>query len=264
MRPFFKFFVIIYRIKLNIEFEYMVIYRANPELDEVALIFDDGPNPQVTPKLLDVLKDKQVYANFFLIGARAEEYPEIARLILKDGHEIGNHTYTHKRLTRILKEKGELAVKDEIEKGALAIKEAADLNDSDIRFLRPPYLDWNEEVAKIAASLYEDRIVMSGLAVGDYDWGISHYWDDTGRAAITTQSKRIIKAWHDEMKKGTLLGFHDGSEHNLEGNAYYETWVNRALPTLEAIPQIIDYIKSKGFTIKRLSEMKLVFEDSNI
>lgn len=240
----------------------MVIFRASPKVNEVALIFDDGPNPKVTPKLLEVLKDKQVKANFFLIGARAEEFPDVAQLVAADGHEIGNHTYTHKRLTKVLEEKGKDGVKDEIERGTLAISEAANLNKQAIRFLRPPYLDWNEEVAKIAASLYDDRIIMSGLTIGDYDWGINHYWDDSDKAAITAKSGQIVKAWQDKLGNGTLLGFHDSAEYGLEGNTNYETWMSRALPTLEAIPQIIDYIQDKGFIIKKLSEMQLVFENA--
>lgn len=239
----------------------MVIFRADPELKEVALIFDDGPNPKVTPKLLQVLKDKQVHANFFLIGARSEEAPEIAKLIAEGGHEIGNHTYTHKRLTQVLKEKGEKDVKKEIEQGASAIVKAAGINSSDIKFLRPPYLNWSEEIAKIASPIYGQRIMMSGLAIGDYDWGIDHFWDENDGEAISTQAARIIEAWRDAAP-GTLLSFHDSSEHKLPGNKDYETWMNRALPTLEAIPHIIDDLQSKGFNIRKLSEMRLVFQKS--
>ncbi|HVX47909.1 MAG TPA: polysaccharide deacetylase family protein [Candidatus Saccharimonadales bacterium] len=238
----------------------MVIFRADPNIKEVALIFDDGPNPKVTPKLLNVLKDRQVHANFFLIGARSEESPEAARLIAQDGHEIGNHTYTHKHLTQILKNEGEVAVKKEIEQGASAIEKAADIKGSDIRFLRPPYLDWSDEVAKIAFPMYGHRIMMSHLAVGDYDWGDNHYWDDNDKKAIDAQAARIVQAWRG-APAGTLLSFHDSSEHKLPGNKDYETWMNRALPTLEAIPRIIDDLISRGFAIKRLSEMKLLVEE---
>jgi len=238
----------------------MVIYRADPKLNEVALLFDDGPNPKITPQLLQNLKQKDAAANFFLIGARAEESPEVVRQIIKDGHEVGNHTYTHKRLTEILKEKGEAAVKEEIEKGALAIEKAAGSNKPDIKFLRPPYLDWSEEVGKIAAQPYGQKIIMSGLAVGDYDWGVNYHWDDEDTPAIAAQSNRIIKTWSNVAGNGTLLGFHDSSEYNLPGNKRYETWMNRALPTLQAISHIIDDLRSKGLVIKKLSEMQLVTE----
>lgn len=238
----------------------MVIFRADPKTNEVALIFDDGPNPKVTPRLLDVLKEKQVHANFFLIGARAEESPEVARQIARGGHEIGNHTYTHKRLTQVLKEKGEAAVKTEIERGASAIEKAAGIKGSDIKFLRPPYLDWDEEVAKIVSPVYGQRIMMSGLAIGDYDWGIDHFWDENDGEAVSAQAARIIEAWRGAAP-GTLLSFHDSSEHKLPGNKDYETWMNRALPTLEAIPSIIDNLISSGLVIKKLSDMKLIIEE---
>ena len=238
----------------------MVIFRADPEVKEVALIFDDGPNPKVTPKLLQVLKDKQVHANFFLIGARSEEAPEIAKLIAEGGHEIGNHTYTHKRLTQVLNEKGEKDVKKEIEQGASAIAKAAGISGSEIKFLRPPYLNWNEEIAKIASPIYGQRIMMSDLAIGDYDWGTDHFWDENDGEAISAQAARVIEAWRGAAP-GTLLSFHDSSEHKLPGNKDYETWMNRALPTLEAIPSIIDNLISSGLAIKKLSDMKLIIEE---
>lgn len=61
----------------------------------IALTFDDGPDNVYTPAVLDVLKDKQVRATFFLIGNRVEEYPETTRRIIDEGHLIGNHTYSH-------------------------------------------------------------------------------------------------------------------------------------------------------------------------
>lgn len=240
----------------------MNIYKANPSLPEVALIFDDGPNPVVTPLLLDILREHNVRATFFLIGARAEEYPQIALRIAQEGHEIGNHTYSHKRLTRILEDKGESAVKEELEKGAAAIQKAANLGPQDIRFLRPPYLDWSPELADIASPSYQDRIIMAGLAAADYDWGVDHYWDANDTAAITAQSQQIVHAWQAELSNGKILAFHDSSEHNLPGNAHYDTWQNRALPTLRAIPQLIDLLQAKGFVIKKLSDMKLVSENA--
>lgn len=61
----------------------------------VCLTFDDGPHPEYTPKLLDVLRDRDVRATFFLIGREAERYPGIVRRAVDEGHVVGNHTFSH-------------------------------------------------------------------------------------------------------------------------------------------------------------------------
>lgn len=238
----------------------MVILRGNANIKEVALMFDDGPNPLITPQLLSVLEEKNVKANFFLIGGRVEEAPEIAKQIAAAGHEIGNHTYTHKRLTQVLLERGEQAVLDEIQKGAQSIQKAANIPQSQIMFFRPPYLDLNEEVHRLIHSQYEDNIILSSLAISDWDWGVDSYWDANNKKAINSQASRIVDGWEHATPNGTLLGFHDSSQHNLPGNSRSETWMNRALPTLQAIPDIIDNLLSEGYAIKRLSDMTLIKE----
>ena len=238
----------------------MIILHGDFARREVALVFDDGPNPQVTPPLLDVLKAKNVPATFFLIGARAEQYPHIARRIAQEGHEIGNHTYTHKRLTQLLRAQGEQAVKDEITRGAQAISGAAGIDPARIRFLRPPYFDWDDDVARIAAPLYESRVIMASLAAEDYQWGGDHQWNEHAHAAIAAQAAHITAAWQKDTRPGTLLAFHDGAEYNLPGNKTYASWMNRALPTLAAIPAIIDFLHSQGYAIKTLSTMHLTQE----
>jgi peptidoglycan/xylan/chitin deacetylase (PgdA/CDA1 family) len=235
----------------------MVIYRAR---DGVALLFDDGPNPKLTPKILEVLHEKGVKANFFLIGMKAEQAPDVTKQIVEAGHEIGNHTYTHKRLADLFKLQGKQAVINEVTRGRDAIASASGLDVSQIVYLRPPYLSWNYDVAKVVEPLYGENIVSSGLAIGDYDWGIDHNWDENNTAAISTHAKQIVDAWTEATENGTLLGFHDSSEHNLPGNKQYTKWMNRALPTLEALPTIIDNLHAKGFKICKLSDMELIKE----
>ena len=65
---------------------------------QVAITFDDGPDPEWTPKILDILKANNVKAAFFLVGVNAEHYPGLVRRIVAEGHEIGNHTYYHPNL----------------------------------------------------------------------------------------------------------------------------------------------------------------------
>ena len=69
--------------------------RARTIHKVVALTFDDGPHPEHTPKILDVLARHGVKATFFVIGERAEAHPEIVRRIIAEGHLVGNHTYSH-------------------------------------------------------------------------------------------------------------------------------------------------------------------------
>ncbi|HOS94700.1 MAG TPA: polysaccharide deacetylase family protein, partial [Armatimonadota bacterium] len=71
-------------------------------LKSVALIFDDGPHPLVTPALLRILAEQDVKASFFLVGTQAEQYPELVRRIAQEGHDVGNHTYEHLNLDGLL------------------------------------------------------------------------------------------------------------------------------------------------------------------
>ncbi len=70
--------------------------EGRPESREVCLTFDDGPHPEYTPRLLDVLKEHGVRATFFVIGRAASEFPELVRRMVEEGHVVGNHTFNHK------------------------------------------------------------------------------------------------------------------------------------------------------------------------
>jgi len=67
----------------------------------MALTFDDGPDPRLTPKLLDILAEHQVKATFFVLGSQVAKYPELARRIEMEGHEIGNHSWAHQDFTKM-------------------------------------------------------------------------------------------------------------------------------------------------------------------
>src|SRR5665647_1521554 len=94
----------------NISFFLPIVSRGKRGTKGVALTFDDGPDPAVTPLLLNMLKKKGITATFFVTGVRAERYPDIIRSILAGGHTLGNHSYSHspflmlKGLTTLQKE----------------------------------------------------------------------------------------------------------------------------------------------------------------
>ena len=78
-----------------------VITRQGRQERKVALTFDDGPDPQYTPQILDALQQAGVHATFFIIGANGERHPELLRRIVDEGHELGNHTFTHPNISVI-------------------------------------------------------------------------------------------------------------------------------------------------------------------
>ena len=79
-------------------------FAGGTEKPRVALTFDDGPHPVYTPQILDILKEFGVSATFFVVGSNAEQYPHLLQRILEEGHELGNHTYNHRRVAKLKKE----------------------------------------------------------------------------------------------------------------------------------------------------------------
>src|SRR5258708_13114356 len=107
-------------------------FSVNVDGPYIAMTFDDGPSPETTPRLLDILKQRNIKATFFMIGQNAERNPEIVKRILADGHEIGNHSWTHPQLAKLPDDR----VTEEITKTQNAIKNASGYTP---KLLRPPY-----------------------------------------------------------------------------------------------------------------------------
>lgn len=109
------------------------------EKKRIALTFDDGPHPIYTPQMLELLKEEQVPATFFLLGENVELYGDVVKEIAKEGHLIGNHTYHHVQVTSLSLEE---ACK-EIQKTSDLIEE---LTGTGTEYVRPPFGTWNEEL----------------------------------------------------------------------------------------------------------------------
>lgn len=105
----------------------------------IAITFDDGPNAEYTPILLDGLKERNVKATFFIIGNKIEGNEDILRRMRDEGHIIGNHTYSHVQLTRLNKENA----CEEIQKTCDKIYE---VTGKYAEFIRPPFGSWNERI----------------------------------------------------------------------------------------------------------------------
>jgi len=113
--------------------------KAKDNTKQVALTFDDGPDPEVTTAILATLKKYDAKATFFMLGSRVEYYPEIAKKVEKSGHELGNHTWNHPDLTKASSNK----VNSEIAKTSTIIK---DVTGKNATVFRPPYGAANDSV----------------------------------------------------------------------------------------------------------------------
>lgn len=127
----------------------------------VAMTFDDGPHPELTPRLLDLLKSKNIHATFYLIGQNAAAYPEIVKRIVAEGHEVGNHTYTHPALSK----SSQARVQSEMEKTNAAIFAASGVYP---KTMRPPYGATNASVNKLLSENYNFKVIM--WSVDPLDW----------------------------------------------------------------------------------------------
>lgn len=113
--------------------------KIDPKKPMVAITYDDGPKPETTAKILDILKENDAKATFFVLGQSVNSYPNIVKRAVAEGHEIGNHSYGHPSLTSL----SSAAIRNEIQKTNRAIAAAADVTPV---FARPTYGNVNQTV----------------------------------------------------------------------------------------------------------------------
>ena len=187
---------------------------------QVALTFDDGPNPDATPRVLDVLAGAGVRAAFFLLGTHVERWPEIARRIAAEGHAVGNHGYHHRRLHL----KGPAYVELDIALGTECITAATGVAP---RYFRAPHGFRNPWVGR-CANAHGQRIVGWTLGVWDSD-----------RPGADVIARRVLQGTRDR----TILLLHDGDGYDPAGDR---------TQTSAALPAIIEGLRASGYTFAAL------------
>lgn len=186
----------------------------------IALTFDDGPHPTNTPRLLNILRERNVKATFYVIGRSVNLYPQILRQTVAEGHEIGNHTQTHRLLSKL----SDSEVLNELRRCRDSISQASGAT---VRTMRPPYgglLPRQREV--VHAELGYPTILWS---VDPLDWK---------RPGVGVVSSRLIQGASDG---GILLA------HDIHA------------PTIDAMPATIDSLLRRGYqfvTVSQLIAMK--------
>ena len=209
------------------------IDQAGGAKRKIALTFDDGPDPRFTPRVLDILKAKGVTGTFFVIGLEANKAPGLLRRTYNEGHEIGNHTYTHPHLDEISRTQVamELNLTERLIESLLGVKAT---------LFRPPYgIDHQPETSdevRLLPTVQSLGYLIVGSKIDPHDWG-----EEGGKPpppAETIVSRVLEQAQGGE---GNVVLLHDGG-----GNRD---------ATVAALPVIIDRLRAAGFALVTLSAL---------
>ncbi|MDZ4815040.1 MAG: polysaccharide deacetylase family protein [Verrucomicrobiota bacterium] len=163
-----------------------IVRRGPHSISQVVLTYDDGPTPRVTETILEELREKQLKATFFMIGERVKSFPKIARRVVDEGHEVGNHTYTHPVLSKLSHKR----VVEELKRGQEII---FDVTGQKAVWFRPPYGAFRPEQVRLLEEV-DLRCVMWSLDPQD--------WAQPGEAAMY---QRIVP----KATGGDIILLHD-------------------------------------------------------
>lgn len=199
-----------YQIQAN----YFISSVNKGKKKSIALTFDDGPDPDFTPRILDILEEKDIKATFFVIGKKAEKYPDLLRRIHEEGHTIGNHSYSHHYLIALF---STARLTKDLERCNAFIDQTIGKRPA---YFRPPFGVTNP---RYSAAINNCRLSSIG-------WSLRSM--DTRKASKYALIETVIS----KLKKGDIILLHD-----------------RLAVTAEALPDIIEHIHTKKMTIEPLS-----------
>ncbi len=202
--------------------KYADTFKTNgPSTRQVALTFDDVPDPRFTPQVLDVLKKYNVKATFFIVGKRAEKHPALVKRMVREGHIMGNHSYSHPEFSKL--------TMNDFRKQILHTGDIIhNLTGYTPKMIRPPYGDINEKQLQWAQ---KQQYSIVNWNVDSLDWkGLSK--DEV--------KQNILSA----VKPGSIVLQHAGGGvgSNLQG-------------TIDALPEIIEELRARGYSLVTLDEM---------
>jgi len=191
---------------------------AQARIDQpyIAMTFDDGPSAENTPRLLEMLKQRNIKATFFLIGQNVASNPDLVRRILAEGHEIGNHSWTHPQLSKLSDDR----VTAEITQTQDAIKDASGFTPT---LLRPPYGAITPRQREWIESRFGLNIIL---------WSVDPFdWKRPGASVIT---QRILS----QTRPGAIILSHDIHKQ-----------------TVDAMPATLDALIAKGYKFATVSQL---------
>ena len=204
--------------------------------NEVALSFDDGPDPKWTPRILDILKRKGVHATFMLIGEEAQQNIGLMKRIVNEGNEVGNHTYTHPDISEISPQRLDMEINltNRLFASKLGIQP---------RYFRPPY-DIDEEPDTDDQAAPVVRVQQDGLTVIGNKLDTDD-WDERIRKTPTEIANSVLDQLNRMKSKaqfrGSVILLHDGGG-------------DRSI-TIASLPVLIDTLRAHGYQIVQVSAL---------
>ena len=194
-------------------------YRSvSTDKKQIALTFDDGPHPSLTPKILQILAKYNIPATFFMVGQNVLNYPNAARAVIEAGHEVGNHTFTHPHIANLNEE----AIFDEIGRCEEALEELCEYRP---HILRTPQGAMTPSLEKC---LLEDDYILVLWSLDTRDWE-------------NKSTAHIVQTVLDRVQPGDIILMHDYIGHNSK--------------TPEALEKIIPSLLSQGYKFVTVSEL---------
>ncbi len=191
---------------------------SNNDEMKIALTFDDGPHPKYTEKILDILARYDIKATFFMVGQNVEYYTETAKRVMNEGHEIGNHTYTHPHMRGL----DGLSVASEVKRCEETIRRVIGYKTT---LFRPPEGVVDDAVKSMAVSSEYDVILWR---IDTRDW-----------AGTSTQD--ICGNIKSNISSGDIILMHD--------------YITKNCHTVDALETIIPILLERGYEFVTVSEL---------
>ncbi|MBY0148295.1 polysaccharide deacetylase family protein [Neobacillus niacini] len=185
----------------------------------VAITFDDGPNPLYTPQILEIFSEAKAKATFFMIGEQMKSHPEVVKQVAEGGHEIGNHTFSHPKLSQ-------LSIDDCLAEIEQTEKFAVELAGRKPVVFRPPYFDYNQDTVSLLQQKGYPMIGAVNLEAQD--------WEQPGVEHILGKSRDVVE-------NGSILIFHDGYGDRSQ--------------TIEAVRMLVSELISQDYQLVTVSEL---------
>ena len=196
---------------------------------KIILTFDDGPSPEYTPQILDILEKAKIPATFFIVGLNAEQNIPLLKRLYRDGYEIGNHTFTHGNIAKMSPQRAEMEIK------STRVLIESITGHSTILFRAPYNADSEpqtyDEIEPIARS-QKDNYITIGESIDPNDWEVNVHPD-----SILARTIRIA-----ESTGASIILLHDAGGETRKA-------------TIDALPGIIDYFKKRGCVFTTIADL---------